>query len=168
MWKPVTEKDFPKFMETVKEINNGWKYEDLDPIVPFDIHVEITSENGTNNLRIVDYNEELTWDGMLTEQTFRKLNEALREDTKDPDAYFDCMSCSEWVADWEGRHKYDRSTMEIDMHIGVLKALQSYIDDNGTNNRYWTRKQKDDFDRTFNELVKVVNGIIDSWEGESK
>ena len=163
MWKPVTEKDFPKFTEKVKEINNGYKYDDLDPIKPFNIHVEITSENGRNNLRIVDYNEELTWDGMLTESTMEKLEQALKEDTNDPNAYFDCMSCSEWLADWEGRDRYDKEAMELDMHIGILDAFQKYIADNGKH-KYWTRKQKDDFDRTFNELVKVVNGIIDSWE----
>ena len=135
MWKPLTEKDFPKFMAKVKEINEGWKFEDLDPIIPFNIHVEITSENGSNNLRIVDYNEELTWDGMLTESTLNALNKALREDTKDPNAYFDCMSCSEWVADWEGRHRFDRESMELEMHIGVSKALIKYIDDNGAEKR---------------------------------
>ena len=166
MWKPVTEKDFPKFMEKVNEINNGYKIEDLDPIKPFDIHVEITSENGRNNLRIVDYNEELTWDGMLTETTLKELNNALREDTNDPHAYFDCMSCSEWVADWKGRDRYDRESMEIEMHIGVSKPILNYIDDNGTKTRTWTDKQNRDFDNAFNELVKVVNGIIDSWEGK--
>lgn len=164
MWKPVTEKDFPKFMETVKEINNGYEIEDLDPIKPFDIHVEITSENGNNNLRIVDYNEELTWDGMLTETTLEKLNNALREDTNDPNAYFDCMCCSEWVADWKGRDRYDRESMELDMHIGISQALVEYIDDNGIKNHPWTDKQKRDFDKAFEKLVNICNGIIDSWE----
>lgn len=164
MWKPVTEKDFPKFMETVKEINKGWKYEDLDPIKPFDIHVEITSENGRNNLRIVDYNEELTWDGMLTESTLEKLNKALREDTNDPEAYFDCMSCSEWIADWEGRDRYDKEAMELDMHIGILKALNSYIDDNGIETHKWTNEQCNNFEAAFRTLVTICNGILDSWE----
>ena len=164
MWKELTEKDFPKFMEKVNEINKGWKYEDLDPIVPFDIHVEITSENGRNNLRIVDYNEELTWDGSLTQSTLKELNNALREDTNDPSAYFDCMSCAEWLADWEGRSRYNRESMEMEMHIGVSEPIVKYIDDNGTKTRTWTAKQKSDFDNAFNELVKVVNGIIDSWE----
>jgi hypothetical protein len=93
-----------------------------------------------------------------------KLNNALREDTKDPDAYFDCMSCSEWLADWENRDRYSRKAMELEMHTGVLKALGKYIDDNGIKNHPWTDKQKNDFDNAFKTLVNICNGIIDTWE----
>lgn len=163
MWRPMTEKDFPNLMETIKEINDGEWVEDIF-IQPFDLHIEFETDNDTNYVRIVDYNEELTWDGLLTEIYMEKLNNALKKDTDDS-AYFEPIQCSEWSADWEkGRSRYDEESLGLDIHIGILQAISDYIDDNGIESCTWTDEQVKSFEDAYKNVKDVCMDIINSWK----
>lgn len=168
MWRPMTEKDFPNLMEIVKEINDGYVIElegfEDELVQPFDLHVEIETDDDTNYVRIVDYNEELTWDGMFTERTLEKLNAALKKDTDD-NAYFDALDVAQWSADWEkGRSRYREENLEGEISIGVSRALINYIDDNGIEPKTWTYSQKKAFDDAKKQMVKVCMELINSWK----
>ena len=168
MWTPMTEKDFPKLMETVRRINDGYVihvdgFED-EICQPFDLHIKIETINNTNCVTITDYNEELTYDGFLTERTMKELDAALKEDTGDENAYFDAVTTAEWSADWTpNKSKYDRESLRLDISIGIHEALIKYIDDNGIKPK-WTNEQKKIFDEAEKHMFDTVCLLTDMWK----
>lgn len=169
MWTPMTEKDFPKLMETVKKINDGYviKVEGFEDEIckPFDLHIKIETINNTNCVTITDYNEELTYDGLLTESTMKELETALKEDTGDENAYFEAVTVAEWSADWTtNRSRYDKESLELDISIGIHKALINYIDDNEIEPK-WTNEQKKMFDEAEKRIVDTCKLLLNLWEG---
>jgi hypothetical protein len=146
MFKAKNLKDFNELQKVVEELNKEkiWK-----------IRLEVKQDYSECDLYVIDNTEELYYDGCLFEYAMEKLNNALKIDTDDSGAFFDCECPGRWIADFEGRSRYDERSMELDIHIALGKALLRYMDDNGLE-PHWT----DELKKKFDELPKVAVSLI--------
>lgn len=152
MFKAKTLEDFKELRRVIEEINK----EDI-----YKLRLEIEQEFSECDLYVCDSTEELYYGGFLFERTLEELEKALQKDTGDSGAYFDCECPGRWVADFEGRSRYDEKDMEIDIHIAISKAMLKYMEDNGLE-PHWTDELKYMFERLPIEIVDLILKVLDS------
>ena len=150
MFKAKTLDDFKELHKVVKELNKEkiWR-----------LRLEVKQEYSECDLYVVDNTEELYYDGCLFEYAMEKLNNALKSDTDDSGAYFDCECPGRWIADFKGRSKYDEKSMKLDLHIALGEALLRYMDDNGFE-PHWTDELKKKFDELPEMAVDLIKEIL--------
>lgn len=146
MFKAKTLADFEQLQKTIELLNKDdiWK-----------LRLEVEQEHSECDLYIIDETEELYYGEFLFEQTLNKLEEALKKDTGDNNAYFDCICPGRWIADFEGRSRYTEEDMELDISIAIGKAILKYMDDNDLE-PHWT----DELRKRDDELPKLVVDFI--------
>jgi hypothetical protein len=150
MFKAKTIEDFKELRRLVEELNKEgvWKLE-----------IKIGTEYSECDLYVVDHTEELYYGGCLFEKTIEKLDAALKEDTNDKSAYFDCVCPGRWLADFEGRSRYDEESMKLDISIAIKEAMCKYMDDNGLK-PYWTVKTQQKLDEVPNIAVELIKEVL--------
>ena len=146
MFKPKTLVDFEQLQKTIELINKDdiWK-----------LRLEVEQEHSECDLYIIDETEELYYGGYAFDRVMEYLEKALRFDTGDNSAYFDCVCPGRWIADFEGRSRYTEEDMELDISIAISKAILKYMDDNGLE-PHWT----DELRKRDGELPKLVVDFI--------
>ena len=150
MFKAKTLEDFKELQKLVEELNkeNVWKLE-----------LEIKKEHSECDLYIVDHAEELYYGGFLFDSTMERLDDALKLDTDDSNAFFDCICPGRWIADFEGRCRYTEESMKLDIHIAAMEAMYKYMKDNGLE-PHWTEETKKKFDGLADTTVKLIKEIL--------
>lgn len=150
MFKAKTLNDFTELQKVITELNkeNIWKLE-----------LKIDKEYSECDLYVIDHTEELYYGGFMFESTLDKINSALRKDTDDTHAYFDCVCPGRWLADFKGRDPYDEHLMELDISIAIKEAMLRYMDDNGLE-PHWTDELKDKFEDIPEVVVELIKEIL--------
>lgn len=150
MFKAKTLEDFKELQKLVEELNKEgiWKLE-----------IKIEKDYSECDLYIVDHTEELYYGGCLFEKTMEKLDKALKEDTNDKGAYFDCVCPGRWLADFEGRDRYDEELMELDISIAIKEAMCKYMDDTGLE-PHWTIETQQKLDELPKIAVELIKEIL--------
>ena len=151
MFKAKTLEDFKALQSLVKDLNEQgiWK-----------LRLDVKQEHSQCDLYVIDSTEELYYDGCLFEKTMDLLDSALKKDTVDTGAYFDCVCPGRWLADFAGRDPYTKSDIEMDIDIAIHTAMLKYMTDHDLKPN-WTKEleQKlDDLPKTAVDLImKVLN-----------
>lgn len=145
MFKAKTLEDFKELQKLVEELNKEgiWKLE-----------LKIENDYSECDLYIVDHTEELYYGGFMFDNTIERIDKALKKDTDDK-AYFDCVCPGRWLADFEGRSRYDEESMRLDISIAIKEAMCKYMDDNGLE-PHWTAETMYKLD----ELPKIAVDLI--------
>ena len=146
MFKAKTLDDFKELQKVVNELNKEkiWR-----------LRLEVKQDRSECDLYVADSTEELYYDGCLYEYAMEKLDNALKIDTNDQSAYFDCICPGRYLADFEGRSRYDEVCMSLDIELAISEALDKYIEDNGYEIR-WT----DEVKRKYKALPDIVVALI--------
>lgn len=150
MFKAKTLEDFKELRKLVEELNKEgvWKLE-----------IKIGTEYSECDLYVVDHTEELYYGGCLFENTMEKLDAALKEDTNDDGAFFDCVCPGRWLADFEGRNRYDEESMMLDIDIAIMESMLKYMDDNGLET-HWTDELKQKFDELPKKVIELIKEVV--------
>lgn len=150
MFKAKTLEDFKELQKVVNKLNEEkiWR-----------LRLEVKNDYSECDLYVADSTEELYYDGCLFEYAMEKLNNALKEDTGDSSAYFDCVCPGRWLADFEGRSRYDEESMMLDIEIAISHALIDYMNDNGLKLN-WTDELKERFENISKEAVKIIKEVL--------
>ena len=150
MFKAKTLNDFKELQSLIEELNQAgiWK-----------LKIEIKKDNSECDLYIVDHTEELYYGGCLFDSTLERLDNALKVDTGDSDAFFDCICPGRWIADFKGRDRYTEETMRLDIHIATMEAMYKYMKDNGLEPN-WTEETKKKFDELAYISVELIKEIL--------
>ena len=121
MFKPKSLEDFKKVQEVVTELNkqNFWS-----------IRLEIKQEHSECDLYVIDDTENLYYDGPFYEKVMEALENALKEDTGDNEAFFDCDMPGRYLADFKSRSRYSDMDMFYAIKNAYYEALLSYMGDN--------------------------------------
>ena len=150
MFKAKTLEDFTELRKLVEALNKEgiWKLE-----------LKIGTEHSECDLYVVDHTEELYYGGFLFDKTLYRLNEALKEDTNDGNAFFDCVCPGRWIADFEGRSRYTEESMELDIDIAIMEAMYKYMKDSGLE-PHWTEELNQKLDDIPKMAVKLIKEVL--------
>lgn len=166
-WTPKTKEDFPHLNCLIDRLNKPME-ENFDGEVftsdsPWDLSLRVESdeENGITTLEILDSNEELYYDGFRFEKTMEELEDALRKDTEDSEAYFDCICPGRWSADFEGRYRYDMESLKGHIECEVNKAILNYMISNDKQPNWGIHKEKAELlDECIEDVCKVIKTLF--------
>lgn len=150
MFKAKILEDFRELRKLVEELNKEGMWE---------LELEIKNEHSECDLYITDGYEELYYSGYMFDQTIEKLNAALQKDTNDKSAFFDCVCPGRWIADFEGRSRYDEESMKLDISIAIKEAMCKYMDDNGLE-PHWTSETMYRLDELPKIAVELITEVL--------
>lgn len=150
MFKAKTLEDFKELQKLVEELNKEgvWK-----------LKLKIENDYSECDLYIIDHTEELYYGGFLFDSTMERIDKALKIDTDDKGAYFDCVCPGCWLADFEGRNRYDEESMRLDIDIVIMEAMYKYMEDAGLK-PHWTEENKQKLKALPNMAVELIKEIL--------
>lgn len=150
MFKPKTLTDFEQLQKTVESLNKDdiWK-----------LRLEVKQEHSECDLYVIDETEELYYGGYAFDRVMEALNKALRFDTGDNNAYFDCVCPGRFLADFDGRSRYTEKDMVLDIDIAIGNAMLKYMEDNDLK-PYWTDELRDRFEELSINALRVIKEIL--------
>lgn len=150
MFKAKTLEDFKELQKTVDILNK-------DGI--FKLRIEVKQEYSECDLYVIDNTEELYYGGCQFDFAMNFLERALKIDTLDDDAYFDCCCPGRYLADFDGRCRYTEKDMESDIDFAIHDAMHKYFDNNDLK-PHWTNELREKFDRLAVEIVELIMETI--------
>lgn len=150
MFKAKTLEDFKELQKLVEELNKEgiWKLE-----------LKIENDYSECDLYIIDHTEELYYGGFMFDKTMERIDNALKIDTDDSGAFFDCDCPGRWIADFEGRNRYDEESMRLDIDIAIMEAMYKYMEDAGLK-PHWTEETKQKLKALPNIAVELIKEIL--------
>ena len=150
MFKAKTLADFEQLQKTVELLNKDdiWK-----------LRLEVKHEYSECDLYVIDETEELYYGGFAFDRVMETLNKALRFDTGNNNAYFDCICQGKWLADFDGRSRYTEKDMVLDIDIAIGNAMLKYMEDNDLKPD-WTDELRDKFEELSINALRVIKEIL--------
>lgn len=151
MFKAKTLEDFPTLSSLIEELNK---------MEIWNLDLQIKQDYSECDLYVIDNHEELYYGGCLFEKTMEQLEEALRKDTGDNGAFFDCVCPGRYIADFEGRSRFDKGMFSLHIHLAAYEGLVKYMNDNGLKPQ-WTKITKEDLDQQIEELTNSLLKVFE-------
>lgn len=163
-WTPKTNADFPSINALIEKLNQPIDFGgELIGDSPWNLSlkIDVDETNGINTIEIIDSNEELYYEGFRFEKTMEWLEDALRKDTEDDEAYFDCVCPGRWSADFEGRYRYDMESVKIHINCEVHSAIADYMYSNDAKPNWGINNEKAKLlDECIEDVCKVIKTLF--------
>ena len=165
LMRPKNLDDFPHLNCLIDRLNKPMEEKFGDETFTSDspwklsLRVDVDEVNGSITLEILDECEELYYEGFRFEKTMEQLEEALRKDTDDSEAYFDCVCPGRWSADFKGRFRYSLDDIKHSIHCAAYNGILDYMQDTD-NKPNWDNGSADKIDSKIDEILELVMEVF--------